>query len=84
MAGETCRTCDGKGETVVLDDYDEVVGKKTCGRCYGKGVEPGPSKGDGKRAFFRSTKVKLDRDEKSLEDQADAFLARHGFGKNGR
>lgn len=83
MAGETCRSCDGKGETVVLNDYDEPIGKKTCGRCYGKGVDPGPPKGDGKRAFFRS-KVKLDRDEQNLENQADAFLARHGFGRHGR
>jgi DnaJ-class molecular chaperone len=83
--GDTCRTCDGKGETLVRNDYDDVVGKRTCSRCYGKGVEPGPSKGDGKRRFFRkATKVKLDANELSLEQQADAFLSRHGFGRNGR
>ncbi len=81
---ETCKACDGRCEVDVLDDYDEVVGKKTCGRCYGKGVDPGPPKGDGKRRFFRSTKVKLDKDELTLEQQGDAFLARHGFGRNGR
>lgn len=82
--GETCRLCDGRGTTPVLNDYEEVIGKKNCGRCYGKGVDPGPPKGDGKRRFFRQPKVKLDEGEQSLEQQGDAWLAKHGFGKHGR
>jgi hypothetical protein len=81
--GDTCRACDGKGETLVKNHYGEVTGKKTCGRCYGKRVEPGPSKG-GKRPFFRSTKVKLDGEELNLEQQADNFLAARGLNRNGR
>lgn len=83
MAGDTCRACDGRREVPVKNHYGDVIGKKTCGRCYGKGDEPGPPQGDGKRRFFRS-KVKLDENELSLEQQGDNFLAKHGFGRHGR
>jgi hypothetical protein len=84
MAGEPCRGCDGRGSRTVLDKLNVLKsGVETkCSRCQGSGCEPGPPTGKG--GFRRAPKPKLDADELSLEQQADAFLGRRGFSKGGR
>lgn len=80
---EACRGCDGKGETRSTDKdnvFKETV--RVCSRCGGGKREPGPPKGDGKRNFRRAPKS--EDDDNDLNRAADTFLARHGFGKNGR
>jgi DnaJ-class molecular chaperone len=79
MKKEACKQCDGAGRTKKVVEGEVVISKTNCSRCYGKGEEPGPSKG--KPRFF--TQKQTD-EELSLEDQATAFLARRGFGRNGR
>lgn len=70
---DTCRGCDGKGETL-KPDKDNVfkIVKKTCSRCDGTGKERGPSKG-GKRFF-----PKKPEDEMTMEEKTRAFLRQHG------
>lgn len=83
MAKEACRACDGKGERTVEDRENCMKSiTRVCSRCNGAKKEPGPPKGDGKR-FFRRT-PKSEDDGNDLDRAADLFLAKHGFGKNGR
>jgi DnaJ-class molecular chaperone len=79
---EACRACDGKGESIKRDEDLIIVSRRTCGRCGGNGKEPGPT--TGKRRGFGRPKQEVDEKELSLEQQADAFLARKGFNRNGR
>lgn len=83
MSGDVCRGCDGSGERRVIDKLNVIRDAKVskCSRCQGSGTEPGPSKG-GKRRF--GSKQKKDEEELTLEQQADAFLARHGFNRDAR
>jgi DnaJ-class molecular chaperone len=73
---ETCRGCDGKGSTRKADkDNVFKIIEKTCSRCNGSRVEPGPSKG-GKRRF--GSRQKMDDEEMTHEEMVRAFLAKHG------
>jgi len=73
--GDTCKGCDGR-KVREHTDKDNVMKtiKKTCSRCNGSGLEPGPSKGKGR---FRP-KPKDPDEVQSHEDMVREFLARHG------
>lgn len=72
--GDTCRACDGR-KVNVREDKDNVMKsiKKTCSRCNGTGVEPGPSKGRRWRG-----KPKDPDEEPTIEEMTRDFLRRHG------
>ena len=82
MSGDPCRACDGRGLRESLDKLNVLRDAKVsrCSRCQGSGAEPGPSKGGARRFGSRQ---KLDDEEMTLDAQASAFLARHGFNKRG-
>ena len=81
-AADPCRACDGRGSRETTDKLNVIRAPKVsrCSRCQGSGAEPGPSKG-GARRF--GSKQPMDDEEMSLDAQASAFLARHGFNKRG-
>lgn len=77
-----CRSCDGRGSRTTEDRENVfLVTTTVCSRCRGTGSEPGPS--TGKRRPF-TPRQEQDDDEQSLDQAADAFLRRHGFGRGGR
>lgn len=80
---EACKGCDGKGDRIV-GDKDNVLKagvKRTCSRCGGSRKEP---KGPPKQARGFRRAAKSEDDDNDLNRAADLFLARHGYGKNGR
>jgi len=81
MRDKCCRSCDGRGHRLT-EDRENVfrVTKSVCGACSGTGRKPEPSKG--RRRFAKRTPD--DEDDNNLDRAADKFLARHGFGRNGR
>jgi len=82
MTETCCRACDGR-KTRSRVDKDNVF-KTTvtaCSACGGSGRTPEPSKGTG-RGFRRAPKS--EDDDNDLNTAGDAFLRRHGYGKNGR
>ena len=84
MTETCCRACDGRKARKVVDK-DNVFSSKTvtCSACGGTGRNPGPPKGDGSRRSFRRA-PKSEDDDNDLNTAGDAFLRRHGYGKNGR
>ena len=81
MPDKCCRSCDGRGYRLT-EDRENVfrVTRSNCSPCSGTGRNPEPS--TGKRRRF--AKKADDDDDGGLDRAADKFLARHGFGRNGR